>query len=330
MDLRQPPVESRDRSSDRSQRWLLLVILTLLVALVAGLLVVPSSTRKSGAAAERHREVAARLQAAGALDEAAALYADYLEESQAPDAQRARIAYSLGTNYMEIGQFDKALRWFYETEVLGAGELADELASKVVHCLERLGRHHAAQTALERRSRLDTDEVQRPESDPVVARVGQREIRRSEVLRSLDSLPPEIVDSFSTPAGQAELLEKFVADELLWHKARKLEYDRDPEVQRRHAELLKQLAVTRFVETEVLAQIEIDQADLLNYFAANRQRYQPREGEADAAEITLDEVRSQVERDYQMVKMQSAYRELIDSELAAQDVELFPERMGDG
>jgi hypothetical protein len=231
---------------------------------------------------------------------------------------------------MQSGDYEKALRWFYEAETLGAGDLSDELSSRIVHCLERLGRHHAAQAALENRVQMDGEGVRRAEDDPVVARVGQTQIHRSEVMRALDSLPPEVASSFATPEGQQELLKKYVADELLWRQAVKLEYDRDPEVARRQAELLKQLAVARFVEKEVLDKIQVDEADLQNYFAANRDRYQQSQDGAEGGEVTFDQVRQLVERDYQLVKMQSAYNDLIDTEMSTQDVELFPERMGHG
>lgn len=330
MDLREPPRTPDRRPTDAVTRWLLMIVMVLLAGLWLWLYLGRGATSQDQAAAARSREVAARLQAAGALDEAAVLYAAYLRDAGAGDDQRARIAYSLGANYLESGQYDKALRWFYETEALGAGDLGDELSSRIVHCLERLGRHHAAQEVLENRVRLDAGDVRRPESDPVVARVGQTEIHRSEVLHALDSLPPEMASQFTTLEGQTELLRKYVADELLWRKAVKLEYDRDPAVTGRQTELLKQLTVTRFVEKEVLDRIEMDEGDLENYFAANRDRYQESAQEGESEPVTLEKVRPLVERDYQMVKMQAAYSELIDTELATQDVELFPERMGGG
>ena len=93
--------------------------------------------------------------------------------------------------------------------------------------------------------------------------------------------------------------------------------------------MLKQLAVTRFVEQEVLQQIKVDETDLVNYFEANRDRYQQQADAGGEREVTFEQVRQLVEGDYQMIKMQAAYNELIESELAAQDVELFPERMID-
>jgi len=321
MELREPPRPIQSPRTDTAARWLLVVIVVLLVGLFVYLLLQPGKGSGQPWGAERSREVAAKLQAAGALDEAAVLYEDYMVAANPPAGERARIAFSLGTNYMQSGQYDKALRWFYEAETLGAGELGDELSSRIVHCLERLGRHHAAQAALKNRAQLQPDATKRPETDPVVARIGQTEIRRSEVERTLDDLPPELAGNFSTPAGQQELLKKYVADELLWRKAVKLEYDRDPEVERRQAWALKQLAVARFVEVEVLGKIDVDEADLRNFFEANRDRYEK--------EVSFDQARPLVERDYRLMKMQSAYDDLIDTELATQEVEMYPERMGE-
>ncbi len=323
MELRPPPSSPIAPARDRAVRGLLIVNLIALLA-IGGFLVWQSGNREAAdpAAAEHAREVASKLKAAGALDEAAALYEVYLETTDAPEKTRANVAYSLGSTYLESGRYERALRWFYEAESLGVGELSDQLSKKVVHTLERLGRYHSAKAALGSRVQLAPEEaVQRAASDPVVASIDGREIHRSEVLRTLDDLPPEIAGQLEGQRG--ELLRKFVADELLWQKAVKLEYDKDPEVRRRYEALVKQLAVSKFVETEVVRQIEVDPADLENFFAANRGRYE-KEGE------TLEEMPPEVERDYRMSKIQTAYNELIEQELATDEVQLFPENMADG
>jgi hypothetical protein len=132
----------------------------------------------------------------------------------------------------------------------------------------------------------------------------------------------------ASPEARARYLEQYVADELLWRKAIRLEYDQDPEVLRQQQALFKQLVVSRFAEQEVLRGIEVDEADLRNHFEANRGRFEPsgKQGEG-APELRFEEVRPAVERDYRRMKMQSAYQDLIDSELAAQEVQLSPEKM---
>jgi tetratricopeptide (TPR) repeat protein len=314
---------------------LVLACLVLIVALGAVVLA-RRPTPPAGPAVdpEQVREVASKLKAAGAVDEAALLYEDYLAWTSASAEARAKIAYSLGTSYLTNGQYEKALRWFYEAETLGAGPLDEEVGQKIVHSLERMGRFHAARSAL--RSRVDLTpeeggEAVRAAGDPVVARIGEHEITRSEVERALDDLPPEIARNFSGKAQREEFLKKYVADELIWRKAQKLEYDKDPEVRRRLESLSMQFAVAKFVEKEVAGKIEVDESDLQNFFEANRSRYEKAvEGDGTAAaEVKYEDVRPQVERDYRLMKIQSAYEEMIGSELSTENVELFPERMSD-
>jgi tetratricopeptide (TPR) repeat protein len=333
MELRPPPQPATPAKTDALTRILLLAVLVTLLAL--GVLLLKKPVRNAAGDPTRWREVAGKLKAAGALDEAAAQFERYLASGQGDASARASIAYSLGTTYLDRGQYEKALRWFYEAESLGGGELQGEIAQKIVHSLERLGRHHAAQAALSSRTRLDQGgasgaPVERSEADPVVARIGQDEIRRSDLDRMLDEMPPELARSLADPSRREELLKQAVADELLWRKAAKLEYDNDPQVRRAHARLLRQLAVSKFVEREVVSKIAVDEADLRNHFEANKARFQPPPAEGgEAPPVRFEDVRAAVERDYRQFKIQAAYQELIDSELATEDVQLFPERLKD-
>ena len=122
-----------------------------------------------------------------------------------------------------------------------------------------------------------------------------------------------------------------MADELLWRKAQTLQYDRDDAVLRRHASVLKQLAVAKFVEHEVVRKIKVDEEDLRNFFQANIDRYQqPETEDAPARTPSFEEIRQVLERDYRMSKIQAEYERIIDSELSTEDVQLYPEGMGDG
>lgn len=329
MELREPPRPSATPRPDVLVRGLLVAVLAAILAVGALLLFDPANG--SGEDGEQIRELATRLKAAGAVDEAAVQYERYLEGAELEPAERANIAYSLGSTFLDRGDHEKALRWFYEAELHAAGDLEEELGRKVVHTLERLGRFHAAQAALDERVRLADAggaEVERPASDPVVARIGSEQIYRSDVERALDELPAELAQTIRTPEDRQAFVRQYVADELLWRKARKMEYDRDPEVERQHGAALRRLAIARLIEDQVVAQIQVDEADLQNFFAANKEKYRrPSADGGEAAEPSLDELRPIVERDYRMTKLQSGYQSLVESELAAEEVELFPERM---
>lgn len=421
MDLRAPPSNESPKRAGRSL-GAVIALQGVLIVLVGALIAMQLGRQEPTGNADRVRKVASQLKAGGALDQAAELYERYIDdEAQAPDA-RAKVAYSVGTIYLEQGRYERALRWFYEAEALGAGELQQEVGEKIVHSLERLGRVHAARAALAARTQLEPEAVTRPTDDPVVARLGNDEIHASDLQRALDDLPPQVAEQFSQPAQRETFLRKYVADELIWRKAQKLEYDEDPDVRRRLNLLFKQLVIEAFVGKEILGKIEVDPADLKTYHAANRQRYDQKQAArlrilkvasektanslldqlgkgasfaelakqhsldgatradggllpqwvergdtflpgGDAAAISdavfalgkgetskpivagkhvylvqavetrpaksrpFDEVAKVVERDYRMMKTQTAYQDLITQELSAGDVELLPENL---
>ena len=321
MDLRPAPVTPPPPPARRGLYALLLANLALVAAIALALWLRPAAGPTADAA--RLRQVAAKLQAAGALDEAAARWAAYLEVSEEPAEDRAAIAYSLGDTLLEAGRYEAALGWFYEAETLGAGELADELGQRIVHCLERLGRHHAAEAALSANVALAP--VAGDPEDPVVARIGGDEIRRSRLEQSLDDGPAELRAAWNDAARRPDVLRRFVAEEVLWRRGRKLELDDDPEVRRRHARLLRQLVIAELVDRELMAKIQVDETDLRTWHQANLARY----GGEEAEPRPFEEVRRLVERDYRLAKLDEAYQRLIEGELQAAGAELFPERLGD-
>ena len=324
MDLRPPPLTTPPPPSRRGLYALLIAILVLVVAVAVAVWRRPTS--RSGDDPARRREVAAKLQAAGALDEAAAEWIRYLEIADRTAEERAGIAYSLGNTLLEAGRYEPALRWFYEAESLGGGGLANELNQRIVHCLERLGRHHAAEAAMGASVAVTQAEGDVTAGDPVVARIGGDDIRRSRLEQALDDGPPELRRAWSDGGQRPELLRRYVAEELVWRRALKLELDDDPQVRRRHADLLKQLVIAEFVERELVAKIQVDETDLRTWHQANLARY----GGDQAEPRPFDEVRQLVERDYRLQKLDEGYQRLIEGELSAAGVELFPQRLGDG
>ena len=246
-ELRRPPVTKAAQVASWTKLGAVAAGVAALAAL--GALGLSLSSAQPSASTDLDREVAAKLLAAGVLEEAGELYERVLRDPQAAPETRGTIAFSLGSAWLERGAYELALRWFYEAEIAGDDDIAAEAASKVVHCLERLGRIHEAQAVLASRTALDAP-AERSAEDPVVAKVGAREIRASELTRAIDDLPPQLAEQVSS-ARAREFLEKYVADELLWRKAQKFEYER-PGVRRQLEAALRQIVVSAFVEREVV------------------------------------------------------------------------------
>lgn len=289
-DLRPAP---QTRQGDGAQgrggalAWLQLAVLVALLAGVAILLWRSAEPTAGPAAplsgrAAQVRLVAAKLKAAGADHQAALLYGEYLETPGLAATDRAAIAFSLAETQLEQGQYQAALRWYYVAQIQlkeltaagqGNASLHEEVNRKVVHALERLGRTHAARQALKASVSLGAGQAigAGAVADAIVAEVGARTVYRSDVLRAYDELPERVKEQLGHRLP--EFAKQYVAEHLLRRKAEKLGYDRDAEVLRQLDGVRRRLMVSKFIQQEVVAQQRVEPADVANYFAANRARY---------------------------------------------------------
>ena len=224
-----------------------------------------------------HRELANKLKSVGIADEAIKQYEEYFNTAQVDKRTRSNLAYTLGKLYLEEGNYERALSWFYRVDMIDPETpLKSEVGSKIVHCLETLEKFHAAEYALEARSSLEENQEGELKGGTLVAEVGNRKITLREVDEALDALPPWMKEQFKGSEKKLEFMKKFVADELFYRKAKKLEYDKDGELRKKTADFMKQLMINKILEDEIKDKITVAEDDLKNYFKANQDRYKER------------------------------------------------------
>lgn len=224
-----------------------------------------------------YRNLANKLKSVGITEEAIKQYENYFNTAMVDKRTRSNLAYTVGKLYMEEGHYEKALSWLYRVDMIDPDtSLESEVSSKIVHCLETLGRFHAAEYALEARSSLREDRGDETKGGNVVAEIGSREITLREVDEALDELPPWMKEQFKGKEKKVEFMKKYVADELFYRKAKKLEYDKDNELRDKTAHFMKQLMVNKILEKEIKDKLAVEEDDLKNYFKANQDRYKER------------------------------------------------------
>jgi hypothetical protein len=266
-----------------------------------------------------------RLHAAGLAKEAAEHYARYLAAAGLSAGEKARTALTIGELFESAGEFEKALSYYYLVEVhSGQGsELQKKAAGHIVAILEQLKKFGAAKLAL-RSSTALSDEKKRPSGAVVVAKVGDSELYQSDLDEALDLMPEAVRQQFSKPEDRKRLLQKLVADELLYQKGLRLKLNEDSAYKKHVTAMMKQLVVQKVVENEVTSKIAVDEADLKNYFEANKKKYADGKT-ADAA--LFAKVRPAVLQDYKLSKAQSLYQQLVEETLAQGQVKLFEENV---
>ncbi|MFC1592365.1 peptidyl-prolyl cis-trans isomerase [Thermodesulfobacteriota bacterium] len=224
---------------------------------------------------EDQRSLAGKLKGAGLTLEAVREYEAYINTAALDKKTLASLSYSIGKMYLDAGKYERALAWLYVEIADPQTKLKAEVGSKIVHCLERTGKFNAAEYALNKRAARE--QPQRAEGSVVVAEVSGEKIYREDVNEALDALPEWMRTQFDGDAKKAEFLKKYVADELFRRKAVKLEYDQDPEVRRRLAQVEKELLVNKVLEDELKDTITMAPEDLQNYFEAHKSEYARKE-----------------------------------------------------
>ena len=213
-------------------RFSILLGLQLLILVAIALYFIKWKPQKNELSSDYWRDVASRLHSTGITLEAAKYYEKYLEEAQIDAKTRAKIAFSIAELYEREEMAEKALSWYYQVEVSDAAESDKKGAAKrIVALLEKLEKFSAAKYALKGSTQLNPNQERAKGAVPV-AKIGDREIFLHEIHEAIDTLPPQLKKSFESDEAKADFLKKYVADELLYLKAKRLQYDNNPDIQK--------------------------------------------------------------------------------------------------
>jgi len=236
----------------------------------SGMCPVPGSQQSWSA--EQDEEYANKLASKGLKGLAVRAYEDYLENSGISSQRRAKICYRIADLYLDMAEYEKALGFLYRVEIEYPGtELSAEIGEKIVNCLENIGMVSQARYELESRTGLGQAEDNK--GSVVIARVGKNEITQAELDQALERLQPWVKKQFSSEEGTLEFARQFVATEVLYSKAKRLGYDKDPEVRLQIENILKQLLVRKIMEKELNDKVKINPADVELYYQANKDKY---------------------------------------------------------
>ena len=255
------------------------------------------------------RELGGRLRGAGLPGEALWAYGRAVEDPHVGGAERARLALAAGDLAEQLGRTEEALRFWHLVEVLDPRTPDKaEVGQRVVRGLERLGKTAAADQALAARTARTGAPQQAGE---VVAKIGADEITMADVDRGLEGLPPEVRAQAEKRGERRKLIEQFVAEEVLYRKARKLELDKDPAVRRQLDAIGRKLAVQRLVEREVASKLTMDPKDVETFWKANAERF---------GKKPFKEVQAEVERAYRGEKIQAGAQRMLEEALGQSGV----------
>lgn len=220
---------------------------------------------------EKQREYANRLKAEGLNKEAIAEYEKYLNMQDIDQETQANVYYTIGKMAEELGEYEKALAYFYKVELIYPEiNIRQELGEHIIACLEKTGRGLDAQLALEKRTAL---EPERETGGKVIARIGKEEITDTQLNSELEKLPEWMKEEYSKPEKRFEFLKQYLAMELLYRKAKRLGYDKNTDIRQKLSDITKELMVQKLLEKELEEKVKISPDQVELYYKANKDKY---------------------------------------------------------
>jgi hypothetical protein len=301
----------------------LLIACAILVLQVGGML--GRKRSEGGLSADRLETLALKLEKQGLSAAAAGAWEDYIEASGAGAEKQARIWYRIGTIRQDAGFYEEALDAYYRSEShASVSELQPEIAGRVAECLESLGRYAALSSELERRTAVPGTE--RPGS-AVLAEIGDRKITRADLDMMIEaevdaqltqlagSLNPEeraaqkemTLESIRKQGGYTQWLDRFLAEELLYRRAREEKLHEDAEYRIISRNLDRKMLAQRLIDKTVSAEVSVAPEEMKAYYEANPSEFE-KEGELEP----FEEVQERIYMTIRSRKEMEIQRRLLD------------------
>ena len=284
----------------------LLVILTVivLIAVLANMCIVlmhkgvtSESIEGSALTAEQHKDLALKLEKQELNRASVAAWKEYLKAASLGGEKAARIWYRIGKIYQADHQYDLALDAFYRSEAYARPEdISPEIARRVQESLESMGKFAALRYELADRvgtGGITTESSSHDAVDPLVAEIGPQRITKSDLDRRIERLietqisqyasylPEEeankrkedMLKQYSTDKQRQVFLSQYIAEEILYRKARESGLMDDPNIRVMLQDMERSLLAGKVMEKEFANEIKITSGDLETYYEAHKEEY---------------------------------------------------------
>ena len=309
----------------------LILALAILVLQIAGM--IGRERTEGGLPSGRLETLALKLEKQGLPDAAARAWEDYLEASDAGAEKQARIWYRIGTIRQEAGSYEEALDAYYRSESHAPiGELESEMSRRVAECLESLGRFAALSSELE--SRTAVPGAERPGS-MVLAEIGDRKITKADLDMMIEvevdaqlsqlagGLNPEeraaqkerAIENIRKQGGYTQWLDRFLAEELLYRRAREEKLHEEAEYRVITRNLDRKMLAQRLLDRTVSAEVSVTPDEMRAYYDGN-----PAEFEEEGKLKPFEEVQERIYMTIRSRKEMEIQRRLLDELMDRYDV----------
>jgi hypothetical protein len=247
-------------------------------------------------------------------------YKRILSDPNIDKETRANINYLIGKIYFDdLFDYENAAAHYIIARSLNPeGSFYAEAGKNLIASLEKMGRMIDAKRELDKSVSIDSIYAAH-EGETVVAKIGDKPIFLTQIDEAIQSLPSEAQLQFAGKAGKLQFLNQYIGMELMYQASIREGFDNDREILKQKEELTKQLLIQKYIIDKVLPEVNIDTADVRNYYTANK--------DSKYEDKSYDEARNQVFMDYQQEKAQQAFSEYAARLSAVEKVQIFEENV---
>jgi hypothetical protein len=321
-------------NSDRLSKTLIWLLLIIVIAVTVNIIIslkkpdlFPSRQNSSGLAADQQKQLALKLENQGLLESSVLAWKQYLKKAELDDKDSALIWYRIGKLFQDNNEFENALDSYYRSESFAAVDaISAEIAIRIQECLESMGKFSAMRYELSDRVNMKQSDDTTDASDTVIAEIGTQKITTADLDRRMEGridqqiklMAPYLPDEernkqketmhkqFSNSSSRMMYLNQFVAEAVLYRKARESKLTEDPMVRDLLNDQERSLLARLVLEKEYDNRINITLSDLETYYAANKEEFKK-----DDKEQAFDAVKNDVYRTLRTKKEQEIQQQLL-------------------
>ncbi len=275
---------------------------------------------------DSQKKLALKLEKQGLFTSSAIAWKEYIAEAGLGDKDTALIWYRIGKLYQDNNAYEQALDSYYRSENISTiDSITSEIAIRVQECLESMGKFSAMHHELSDRVTMKPSD-NTTITDPVVAEIGNQKITASDIDQRMESnidrqislmapyLPKEdrnkqkqaLLKQFTTPANRMMFLNQYVAEELLYRKAREINLAKDPKIRDIINDQERSLLAKMALEKEYGNRIKLTLSDIKTYYDANKEVYKK-----DEQQQPFEDVKNDVYKTLRSQKEQEIQQELL-------------------
>ncbi len=333
LDLSVPETGNKNKNSSAALMYVLLCLLIIISGVNTYFLI---NCKDSGTkpvngltpASDELKKLALKLEKQELNDQAVSAWKQYLAGSDVNADETAKIWYRIGKIYQAKGEYKNALNAFYYSESFASpADIKNEINSRIQDCLESAGKFAALRYELD--ERVNGNESNSGEN--VVAEIGAYKITREELDKKIEKLieqritglsrylPEDRINKekenllmqYSSENGRRMFLEQFIAEEVLYRKAREEGLAQSPQVTDALKEMERNYLASKVIENSYKDKINITAVDVKNFYEANKSKYIKKQEDGTEQQLTFDEARDRVSMDLMAEKEKDVQRNLL-------------------